>query len=114
MTAPEGQRGGGKSFGTLVNELVALIITYVKQELVDPLRSLGRYVVFGFLGALMFAVGGGLLALAAIRAVQSATGRHLTGDLSWVPYVGGLIVTAVGAVWAVSRIGKRAKGGAHK
>jgi hypothetical protein len=107
MTAPEGQRHGGKSFATLANELISLIITYVKQETVDPLRSLGRYVVFGFAGALLFAIGGGLLALAAIRAVQSATSTHLRGELSWVPYASGLIVASVGAAWALSRIGKR-------
>jgi hypothetical protein len=115
MTAPERQRHGGKSFATLANELISLIITYAKQETVDPIRSLGRYVVFGFAGALLLAVGGGLLALAAIRAVQAETGRHLRGDLTWVPYTSGLVVASVGAAWALSRIVKRgAKGGAHK
>ena len=110
MTAPEGQRGGEKSFRDARQRAGRLVIAYVKQETVDPLRVpralRGRS---GSLGALLFAVGGGLLALAAIRAVQSETGRHLTGDLTWVPYVGGLIVAGVGAAGrsAVSGSGPR-------
>jgi hypothetical protein len=104
MTAPEGQRHGAKSFATLANELISLIFTYAKQETVDPLRSLVRYVALGFAGALLVAFGLGLLALAAIRAVQAETGRHLMRNLSWVSYVGGFIVVSVGAAWAVSRL----------
>jgi hypothetical protein len=106
MIGSEGQRGGDKPFGTLINELVDLVVAYFRQETIDPLRSLLRYVAFGVIGALLLAVGGGLAALAALRAVQAETGRHLFGHWTWAPYVGGFIVAGVGAAWAASRIGK--------
>jgi hypothetical protein len=102
----EAQPRGNKPFGTLINELVDLVVAYFRQQTVDPIRSLLRYVAFGLAGALLLAVGGGLLALAAVRAIQAETSRHLLGNWTWAPYVGGLIVTGVGAVWAASRIGK--------
>jgi hypothetical protein len=108
VTETEARRGGGKSVGTLVNELAGLIIAYVKQETVVPIKSLGRFVAFGVAGAVLLALGGGLLTLAAVRAVQAETGGHLRGNLTWVPYVGGILLTAIGAGWAVTRIGKSA------
>jgi hypothetical protein len=107
----ESKDTGGKSIGTLINELAGLVITYVKQETVVPIKALGRFVAFGVAGALLLAIGGGLLTLAAVRAVQAETGNHLRGNLTWVPYVGGFLLAGIGAGWAVTRIGK---GGAHK
>lgn len=104
---PEKDKGDkDKSVAVLGNELLGLVIAYAKQETLDPLKSLGRFVAWGVAGALLIATGGVLLALAAVRAAQSETGAHLHGNLSWVPYAGGLIVALVGAVWSVSRIFK--------
>ncbi len=100
--APEDVRG--RSFGALVDEFVSLVVAYAKQETLDPIKSLGRFVAFGVVGALLLALGGGLLALAAVRAVQAETGRHLTGSLTWMSYFGGFLVAGVGAGWAVFRI----------
>jgi hypothetical protein len=107
----EGRRDDRKPVGTLINELAGLVISYVKQETVVPIKSLGRFVAFGVAGAVLVAIGGGLLTLAAVRAVQSETGRHLAGNLTWVPYVGGILLAGIGAGWAITRIGKRP---AHK
>jgi hypothetical protein len=109
--APDSKKGGEKSLGTLASELVALVIAYVKQETIVPIKSLGRFVLYGVAGASLLGIGGGLLTLAAVRAVQAETGNHLRGNLTWVPYVGGILVAGLGAGWAVSRIGK---GAAHK
>ncbi len=104
MTAPELQKGGSRSFGTLVDEFVSMVVAYAKQETLDPIKALGRYVAFGIVGALLIGIGGGLLALAAVRAIQAETGQHLTGSLTWAPYLGGVIVAGVGAAWAGIRI----------
>jgi hypothetical protein len=104
VTAPELQKGGSRSFGTLVDEFVSMVVAYAKQETLDPVKALGRYVAFGIVGALLIGIGGGLLALAAIRAVQAETGRHVTGSLTYAPYFAGVIVAGVGAGWAVTRI----------
>jgi hypothetical protein len=111
MTGPDPKPDGGKSFGTLINELAGLVIAYVKQETIVPIKSLGRFVAFGVAGAVLLATGGALLTLAAVRAVQSETGHHLAGNLTWVPYAGGILLAGLGAGWAISRIGKRP---AHK
>jgi uncharacterized membrane protein len=111
VTGPESHPGGGKSFGTLLSELVALVVAYVKQETIIPIKALGRFVVRGVAGAVLLGIGGAMLTLAAVRAVQSETGSHLRGNLSWVPYMGGVLIAGIGAGWAVSRI---AKGPAQK
>jgi hypothetical protein len=102
----EPKAGAGKPISTLLNELVGLVVAYVRQQTIVPIKSIGRYLLFGIAGALFMAVGGGLLALAALRLIQAETGNHLRGSLTWVPYAGGLIVTGVGAALSVTRIGK--------
>ena len=98
--------GADKSVSTLANELSALVVTYAKQETVDPLKNLGRFVGWGFAGAVLIAIGGVIGILATVRLIQTETGQHLHGDLTWVPYAGGIIVGLVGAAWSVSRIWK--------
>ena len=90
----------------LGNELLSLVVAYAKQETVDPLKSLARFVAFGVAGAVLIATGGVVLALAAVRAAQAETGAPLHGSLTWVPYAGGLLLALIGSVWAVSRIFK--------
>ena len=99
-------KGDDKGVAVLGNELLGLVIAYAKQETVDPLKSLARFVAWGVAGAILIATGGVLLVLTAVRAAQAETGNHLHGNYTWVPYAGGLIVAVVGAVWAVTRIFK--------
>ena len=101
-----GKQDSDKSVAVLGNEFLGLVIAYAKQETVDPLKSLGRFVAWGVVGAVLIATGGVLLALAAVRAAQAETGAHLHGNLSWVPYAGGLILALIGVVWSISRIFK--------
>ncbi len=103
--------GAGKPLGTLVNELTGLVVAYVKQETVEPVKALGRFVAFGVAGALLLAVGGGALMLGVVRLVQTETGPHLHGDLTWTPYLAGVLVAGIGAGWAISRVGR---GGRHR
>jgi len=97
---------GDGSIPSMGRELLGLVVAYAKQETVDPLKSLGRFVGWGIAGAILLATGGVMLTLAAVRAVQAEAGGHLHGNLTWVPYVGGLLVAAIGAVWSITRIGK--------
>jgi len=99
--------GEDRSVRTLVNELRGLVVTYVKQETVDPLQRLLKYVLWGLIGSIFLATGSVLLILAAVRAAQSETRPHLTGNLSWVPYAGGLLLAAVIIGLTASRIGRR-------
>lgn len=102
-----------KGLGANTSELVALVIAYAKQETVVPIKSLGRYVAFGLIGALLFAAGGVLIAVTGLRAIQFEAGSHLSGEWSWVPYMGGVLLAGTGVGWAVARIvkGDKAVGG---
>ncbi len=104
MIGPESTNRGTKSVSTLLNEFVSLVVAYAREQTIDPLKALGRYVAFGLIGAFLIAIGGGLAALAAVRLIQAETGSHLRGSLTWAPYTGGFLVAGVGAGWAALRI----------
>lgn len=74
-------------------DAVQLVIDYVKQETLEPLKGLGRFLAAGVAGSLALCVGVVLLLLGLLRLLQSETGSSFTGHLSWLPY---LIVTVVG------------------
>lgn len=102
--------GDDRSVRVLVLELRGLVVTYVKQETIDPLKKLGRYVLWGVIGSFLLAAGSVLLTLAVVRLLQSETGAHLTGNLSWVPYMGGLLFAVAVLGFAASRIGRTPRG----
>lgn len=87
-----------KSVPQVLSELKELTVTYAKQETVDPLKGLGRFVGFGVGGSIVLGIGLCLLGLAALRALQTETGDTFEGGWSWAPY---LITTAVLGLLAV-------------
>lgn len=96
-----------KSIPQVASELWELSTAYAKQETIDPLKGLGRFLGFGVAGAILFGLGSVLLLLAGLRALQTETDATFTGSLTFVPY---LIVVAVGALvigLVVLRIVKR-------
>ncbi len=95
-----------RSTRELGTDVVKLAVAYARQETVDPLKVLVRYVIWGVVGAVLLGTGAVLVALAVVRALQAELHRHLAGNLTWVPYAGGLIFAAVVAALAVSRISK--------
>ena len=91
----------------VISELWALTKDYARQETLDPLKGVGRYVAFGLGGAIVGAIGVCLLLLSLLRVLQTETGEALDGNLSWVPY---LIVIFVGIVLigiAVARVQRK-------
>ena len=82
-----------------------LTVDYVKQETVEPLRGLGRFLYMGIAGSFFLAFGILLILLGVLRLLQTETGTALTGDWSWVPYAAvfvlGLAVIGV-AVWRIT------------
>lgn len=89
-----------KGLPTLVTELWELVRDYAKQETVDPLKSLGRFLLYGLPGALLTGIGSVLLVLAGLRALQTETGDRLTGSLTWIPYA--VMLVAAGLVAGLS------------
>jgi hypothetical protein len=75
-----------KSLPREITELWELVVAYAKQETVEPVRNLGRFVAFGLAGSLVLGLGLVLLVLAALRVLQTETGSHLQHHWSWLPY----------------------------
>lgn len=95
-----------KSVPEIVQDLWDLLLAYARQETIDPLRNIGRYLAFGVGGMMVVTLGTFLLGLSALRALQTQTGDVFAGFWSWVPYV--LVALVLGGLVAlsVSRIGK--------
>lgn len=96
-----------KSMPEVATELWGLTKDYARQETVDPLKGVGRYLGYGALGALLLGVGVILLMLAGLRALQTQTGDALDDTLSWLPYLIVLVVASALVGWALSRISKK-------
>jgi len=94
-----------KGPATQVAELKDLVVGYAKQETVDPLRTLGRYLGFGLAGSAALALGLFLLLLALLRGLQELDVFNDPAELdggtfSWAPYfITGTVGTAVAAIF---------------
>jgi hypothetical protein len=91
-----------------IRELRELVLAYAKQETVEPLKGLGRYAGFGIGAALLSGFGAIFISIGLLRLIQDETGVHLTGNWSWVPYLGVMILSAGIAVMSYL-IGTRRK-----
>ena len=102
-----------KGLPTLAVELKDLVVTYAKQETVEPLKNVGRFVAFGIAGSFVLATGLLLLVLALLRALQTEFDDVFDDDLSFLPYVITLVVCGIVAGLSARAIGaaKRRRGG---
>ena len=76
------------------------MITYLKQETIDPVKGLVRYVGYGLGGSLAIGLASILLLLGVLRLLQERTGELFSGRLHFVPYLAVLI--GCGAVIGLS------------
>lgn len=83
-----------KSLAAQVQELWELVLAYARQETLDPIKGVGRYVAFGVLGSFALGIGVVLLLLGGLRALQTETDGTFAGNWSWAPYG----ITLAGAV----------------
>jgi hypothetical protein len=77
---------GDKSAPKVASELWTLTVDYAKQEIKDPVKGLGTYLLWGSVSMLLVGLGMVLLAIGGLRALQTETGSTFTGSLSWAPY----------------------------
>jgi hypothetical protein len=95
----------------IVQDLWELVRDYARQETVDPLRNLGRYLAAGTGGALLISIGLFFLGLSSLRVLQTQTGgRFDDGWMSSLPYLIVLVALTIVVVIALSRISKRTAG----
>lgn len=100
-------RSGDKSLPAHATDLWTLVSAYAKQETIEPIKGLGRFVAFGLAGSILVGIGLVLLVLAGLRALQTEASGVFDGNWSWAPYgittLGCLAVIAL----ALSRTGKK-------
>jgi hypothetical protein len=84
------------------SEVARLVVDYVKQETLDPIKGLGRFILFGIVGSAALAIGLVILAVALLRLLQGETNGAFDGNLSWVPYLICTIVVVGVAAAAVA------------
>jgi hypothetical protein len=74
-----------------LNDVWGLVVGYTKQEVQSPLRGLGRFMGFGFLGLTLNALGVMFAVLAILRVFQTESDRF-NAYLSFVPYLTAFVV----------------------
>ncbi|MFN2607391.1 MAG: hypothetical protein ABR511_05775 [Acidimicrobiales bacterium] len=108
-------RGAGQQedVSSLVREIATMVVTYVKQETLEPLQGLGRFVAFGAAGMVVGGLGVILLVLGGLRLLQTETGSAFSGHLSFLPYLIALAVcgAVAGAALKASGTPDGKKGG---
>jgi uncharacterized membrane protein len=87
-----------------VNDVIEVVRAYALQEIVDPLKGLGRWIGAGLAGAVLLGVGLLLLLLGLLRLLQDVGEDVFDGNWSFVPYVIVLVVTVVIIAIVASRI----------
>jgi hypothetical protein len=90
-------------------ELKAIAIRYVKEETIQPLKDLGRFLIWGVLGSVFVGFGAVLLLIGSLRYLQWQF-PVLDGSLSWLPYV----IVAVLAVIVIALTAWRVVSGTAK
>jgi hypothetical protein len=89
-----------KGTAEVIGDLWQLVRDYAKQETIDPLKSIGRFLGYGLAGAVLLGLGTLFAVLAILRGLQTETGAHLTGSWDWVPYLVAFVLS--GAIVAVA------------
>jgi len=84
----------GNSVQRDLDEIKALALRYIKEETIQPIKEMGRFVLWGALGSLLVGFGYLFLLFGALRFLQDQF-KVLDGTLSWIPY---LIVVALAAL----------------
>lgn len=89
----EPKQKADESLPTLGRDLVTMVIQYVKQETIDPIRGLGRYLGFALGAMVVGGIGMILLVLGVIRLLQAETGAAFRGHLSFMPYLVAMVLS---------------------
>lgn len=100
-----------KSIPKVVSELKDLTVGYARQETIDPLKNLGRYVGFGVGGSLLLALGLILLGVGLLRLLQTETDGTFDDGWSWAPYLIVTVVVLAFAGLAIMQVRKDGKAG---
>lgn len=87
-------------------DILDLVKAYARQETVEPLQGVGRWVAMGLAGSVLLMIGGISLTMAMLRVLQEETGSTFTGNLSWAPYaltLGAAIIIIALLGWRITK-----------
>ena len=105
-----------KTAAAQLSELKTMVLGYARQETVDPLKTLGRYLGFGLAGSLSIGIGLSLLLLALLRGLQQVETLQ-DPTWSWVPYLSaaaaGIVFVAI-FLWRLMRFMNSSNKGATR
>ena len=106
------QKEGAQDVSELVRDIGTMLVEYVKQETLEPIKGLARFVALGLAAMVVTGMGIVLLLLGGVRLLQDEAGSAFDGHLKFLPYVFALIVCAVVAAGALrAASGPSRKGG---
>jgi hypothetical protein len=91
-----------------------MVVAYFKQETVEPIKGLGRFLAYGAAGAAVLSIGLVMLAVAGLRALQTETGSTFRGNWSWAPYGITLVGCAIVIALAARAIGSKKRKAARR
>ena len=114
MARRDDPKSNDKSLPGEAQDLFQLVVGYAKQETIDPVRNLGRFVGYGMAGALLGSLGAVFLLLGGLRLLQTETGSAFDGSLTWIPYVLVLIVSGAIAGGALKARTRGQRGSNHE
>ncbi len=86
-----------------LTEIRTLFLRYLKEETLQPLKELGRFVLFGAIGSVFVGFGLTMLLLGALRFLQQEF-RVLDGSLSWLPYLIVVVLAALVIAFTIWRV----------
>ncbi len=103
-----------KGLPNLATDLWEMVVAYFKQETVEPIKGLGRFIAYGVAGAAVLSIGLVMLAVAGLRALQTETGSTFRGNWSWAPYGITLVGCAIVIALAARAIGSKKRKAARR
>ncbi len=82
-------------------EVQRMLIDYAKQETIEPLKHLGRYLGLGIAGAILMFMGVFFVGLATLRLLQSLDAFEGGSWMSTLPYLVAIavLVVAIGLIY---------------
>ena len=89
----------------LASETIDLVVRYVKQETIAPLRGARRWLAFGLLAAHAIVLASLFFLLGILRLLQSSA-LPFAGGWSWVPYLLTALTAVLMILWSLSRINR--------
>lgn len=88
-------------------DTVQMVKAYAKQETLDPVKTAGKWIAFGLVGAVCIGLATALLTLGLVRMVQTEWPGTFGGRwTSLLPYLFGFVLCLVVAGLALMRINK--------